>query len=190
MATAAWPRMKLLIQAEKLFEIPSTILAEAVLAELATDAVVADTIEGRRCIFLAHLWRAEKFIAQRLQALLHERPPWPAIDAERALAWVEKKFGLTLAASQRAAVTLALASKLVVVTGGPGVGKITLVNSVLKIVCAKSVAVALCAPTGRAAKRLAESTAWKRRPFIACSKPIRAMAGSSAARPIRFNAIC
>jgi exodeoxyribonuclease V alpha subunit len=149
---------ELLIQAEKLLEIPSSILAEALLAELATGAVVADTIEGRRCIFLAHLWRAEKFIAQRLQTLIHERPPWPVIDVERALGWVEKKFGLKLAPSQRAAVALALASKPVVVTGGPGVGKTTLVNSILKILCAKSVAVALCAPTGRAAKRLAEST--------------------------------
>jgi len=149
---------ELLVQAEKLLEIPSSILAEALRAELATGAVVADTIDARRCIFLTHLWRAEKFIAQRLQALIHERPPWPAIDAERALGWVEKKFGLTLASSQRAAVALALANKLVVVTGGPGVGKTTLVNSILKIVCAKSVAVALCAPTGRTAKRLAEST--------------------------------
>jgi exodeoxyribonuclease V alpha subunit len=78
------------------------------------------------------------------------------IDSERAIGWVEKKFGVTLAASQRAAVALALANKLLVVTGGPGVGKTTLVNSILKILCAKSVA--LCAPTGRAAKRLTEST--------------------------------
>jgi exodeoxyribonuclease V alpha subunit len=149
---------ELLIQAEKLLEIPSGILAEALQAELATGAVVADEIEASRCIFLAHLWRAEKLIAHRLQALIHERPPWPAIDAERALGWVEKKFGMRLAASQRAAVALALANKLVVVTGGPGVGKTTLVNSILKILSAKSAAVALCAPTGRAAKRLAEST--------------------------------
>jgi exodeoxyribonuclease V alpha subunit len=53
---------ELLIQAEKLLEIPSSILAEALLAELATESVVVDTIEARRCIFLAHLWRAEKFI--------------------------------------------------------------------------------------------------------------------------------
>src|SRR5271163_2500785 len=148
---------ELLIQAEKLLEVPSTILAEALQAELATGSVVADTIKVRRCIFLTHLWRAEKFIAQRLQALIHETPPWPMIDAERALGWVEKKFGLTLAASQRAAVALVLANKSVVVTGGPGVGKTTLVNSILKILGAKSVVVALCAPTGRAAKRLAES---------------------------------
>src|SRR5580658_2941155 len=149
---------ELLFQAEKLLEIPSSVLAEALQAELDTGSVVADTIAARRCIFLTHLWRAEQFIAQRLQALIHETPPWPAIDAERALGWVEKKFGLKLAPSQRAVVALALANKLVVVTGGPGVGKTTLVNSILKILRAKTVAVALCAPTGRAAKRLAEST--------------------------------
>jgi exodeoxyribonuclease V alpha subunit len=80
------------------------------------------------------------------------------IDTERALGWVEKKFGMTLAASQQAAVALALANKLVVVTGGPGMDKTTLVDSILKILRAKAVAVALCAPTGRAVKRLAEST--------------------------------
>jgi exodeoxyribonuclease V alpha subunit len=149
---------ELLLRAKTLLEIPAAILAEALQSELATGTVVADTIEARRGIFLAHLWRAERLIAQRLRTLTDERPPWPAIDAERALGWVEKKFGLRLAASQRAAVALALANKLGVVTGGPGVGKTTLVNSILKIVCAKSVAVALCAPTGRAAKRLAEST--------------------------------
>jgi len=149
---------ELLAQAEKLLEIPSATLAEALQEELATGAVVADLIAARRCIFLAHLWRAERFIARRLQTLVHERPPWPVIDAERAIGWVEKKFERPLAASQRAAVALALANKLLVVTGGPGVGKTTLVNSILKILCAKSVTVALCAPTGRAAKRLAEST--------------------------------
>jgi exodeoxyribonuclease V alpha subunit len=63
-----------------------------------------------------------------------------------------------LAASQIEAVRVALASKVLVITGGPGVGKTTLVNSVLKILLAKAVAIALCAPTGRAAKRLSEST--------------------------------
>jgi exodeoxyribonuclease V alpha subunit len=85
-------------------------------------------------------------------------PPWPTIDADKAIPWVEGKTGLTLAESQRAAVRLALASKVLVITGGPGVGKTTLVNSILKVVAAKGPEIALCAPTGRAAKRLAEST--------------------------------
>ena len=63
-----------------------------------------------------------------------------------------------LADSQKAALRVALLSNVTVITGGPGVGKTTLVNSLLKILIAKAVTIALCAPTGRAAKRLSEST--------------------------------
>jgi exodeoxyribonuclease V alpha subunit len=80
------------------------------------------------------------------------------IDADKAIPWVEQRTKLALAESQIAAVRVALASKVMVITGGPGVGKTTLVNSILKILLAKTVAIALCAPTGRAAKRLSEST--------------------------------
>ncbi len=152
------PEDKLLARAETLLEIPQSTLAEAVRREAADGLVVADEIDDRRCLFLAHLWRAEQMIGQRVLALSREPPPWPPIDAERAVTWVEKKLSVTLAPSQRAAVGRALASKMLVITGGPGVGKTTLVNSILKILGAKSVSVALCAPTGRAAKRLAEST--------------------------------
>jgi exodeoxyribonuclease V alpha subunit len=71
---------------------------------------------------------------------------------------VEGKLGVTLATSQREAVRVALGSKVMVITGGPGVGKTTLVNSILRVLRAKGIAIALCAPTGRAAKRLGEST--------------------------------
>jgi exodeoxyribonuclease V alpha subunit len=78
--------------------------------------------------------------------------------AVKELPWVEEKTGLTLSESQKDAVRLALANKVVVITGGLGVGNTTLVNSILLIVRAKQVTVTLCAPTGRAAKRLSEST--------------------------------
>jgi exodeoxyribonuclease V alpha subunit len=71
---------------------------------------------------------------------------------------VEARTRLALADSQRRAVQLALGRKVVVITGGPGVGKTTLINAILRILIAKQVRVALCAPTGRAAKRLSEST--------------------------------
>jgi exodeoxyribonuclease V alpha subunit len=71
--------------------------------------------------------------------------------------WVEKRSGLQLAESQRAAIRLALAAKVLVITGGPGVGKTTIVNSILKILAAKGVRLLLCAPTGRAAKRMTEA---------------------------------
>ena len=81
----------------------------------------------------------------------------------KALSWVEQRTGLSLAASQAEAVRLALMSKAMVVTGGPGVGKTTLVNAILRILAAKGVSMVLCAPTGRAAKRLSEATGFEAR---------------------------
>ncbi|RAU20784.1 ATP-dependent RecD-like DNA helicase [Paramagnetospirillum kuznetsovii] len=154
----ALPEDKLLILAEELLEIPQALLTDALALELKEANVTADTVGDRRCIFLPHLWHAEQAIASRLRALATGTAPWPSIDAEKAIPWVEAKLGVTLADSQRAAVGVALASKVMVITGGPGVGKTTLVNSILRILAAKGGTVALAAPTGRAAKRLSEST--------------------------------
>ena len=142
----------------KLLEVDAGLVGTALALELAGGDVVADTLGRRACVFLAGLYRGEQAIAERLRTLCRGELPWPAIDAERAIAWVGGKTGLRLAESQVEAVRLALRSKVLVITGGPGVGKTTLVNSILRILTAKGTEVALCAPTGRAAKRLAEST--------------------------------
>ncbi len=134
------------------------LLYSALEQELADGAVVADTLAGEPAIFLAHLHRAEQEIAASLQQLSDGAPPWGEIAAERAIPWVEQRLGLTLAESQKATVARALASKLLVITGGPGVGKTTLINAILAILAAKKVRLQLCAPTGRAAKRMSEAT--------------------------------
>ena len=152
------PVDELTVLTEKLIEVPPPLIASALALELDAGEVVADTVTDRDCLFLAGLYRAEQAIAERLHVLAGGRLPWSDIDADRAIPWVEARTGLTLAGSQRTAVQLALRSKVLVITGGPGVGKTTLVNSILKIIRAKGVEVALCAPTGRAAKRLTEST--------------------------------
>jgi exodeoxyribonuclease V alpha subunit len=154
----ALPETELLKLAESLLEIPQEILVAALGLEVAGGHLRADTIGESRCVFLAHLWRAERGIAERLRHLASGPPPWPAIDAGKAVAWAEARQGIVLAESQRAAIRTALGTKLVVVTGGPGVGKTTLVRTLLAILLAKRVKPALAAPTGRAAKRLAEST--------------------------------
>ena len=87
--------------------------------------------------------------------------PWPWIEPDKALPWVEKRIGLSLAESQRAAVQLALKSKALVITGGPGVGKTTIVRAILSILAAKDTKLLLCAPTGRAAKRMTEATSYE-----------------------------
>ena len=152
------PVGELTAQAVALIAVPPELVATALELELAEGEVVADTLEEERCIFLAGLYRGEQAIAERLRALGRGQLPWPAIDAERAIPWVEGKTGLSLAPSQREALALAVRSKVLVITGGPGVGKTTLVNSILRVLRAKAVEVALCAPTGRAAKRLSDST--------------------------------
>ena len=143
---------------ETLIGVPGPLIEAALQMELQAGALVRDSIEARTCVFLAGLYGAERSIAARLRALSRAPVPWPEIDADRAIAWAQARTGLGLAPSQRSAVRLALASKLLVVTGGPGVGKTTLVNAILRILAAKDVEVMLCAPTGRAAKRLSEST--------------------------------
>jgi exodeoxyribonuclease V alpha subunit len=143
---------------EKLLEIPAELVETALHLELDDGAVVADDLEGRRCVFLAALYRAEREIAGKLKAFAAGKPRWPPIDMDKAIPWVEQRTKLALADSQRAALRVALVSNVMVITGGPGVGKTTLVNSLLKVLIAKAVSIALCAPTGRAAKRLSEST--------------------------------
>ncbi|MEE9122862.1 MAG: AAA family ATPase, partial [candidate division NC10 bacterium] len=152
------PEDDLFPMAEELLKIPREILADALNQELQDGTVIADTIERRRYIFLAYLWNAEGKIADRIKSLSVGKPSWPDIDTEKAIPWVERKLGVTLADSQREAVRKAIKSKVTVITGGPGVGKTTLVNAILRILVTKGVKVALTAPTGRAAKRLSEST--------------------------------
>src|SRR6516164_287470 len=143
---------------EKLLEVPAGLVETALRLELDDGAVVADDLEGRRCVFLAALYRAEHDIAEKLRTLAFGKPPWSSIDVDKAIPWVEQRTKLALADSQKAALRVALVSNVMVITGGRGVGKTTLVNSLLKILIAKGVSIALCAPTGRAAKRLSEST--------------------------------
>ena len=90
--------------------------------------------------------------------LCADEHPLPKVDLDKALEWAEKKMGLTLAPTQREAIRQATTSKVLVITGGPGVGKTTIVRGILEIFLAKKLRCKLCAPTGRAAKRLTETT--------------------------------
>ncbi len=155
----ALPKDELLVRATELLEIDGEILSQALTLELGDGGVlIEDVIEDRPSIFPRRLWEAEVVTARKLLQLSQGAPPWMDIDAEAATRWVEKKLDVELSASQRRAVEASLLSKALVITGGPGVGKTTLVRAILEVLVAKGVEVALCAPTGRAAKRLQEST--------------------------------
>ena len=120
--------------AVKLLEIAAPIIEEAVHAEVAEENLVQEDIGGKLCLFLTPLHRAETGAATGMLRLLRGQPSWGTIVAEKAIPWVEGKTGLTFSDSQRDALTLSLSSKVVVITGGPGVGKTTLVNSILHVI--------------------------------------------------------
>jgi exodeoxyribonuclease V alpha subunit len=155
------PTDELVPLTEKLLEVPQELICTALDLELREGNVIADRVGEKPCVFLVGLFRAERAIAGRLMRLASGSLPWPWIDAAKALPWVEKHIGLSLAESQLAAIRLALKSKLVVMTGGPGVGKTTIIRGILRILAAKGTELLLCAPTGRAAKRMTEATGFE-----------------------------
>lgn len=155
------PTGELVPLAVELLEISKELVQTALDLELSEGTVIAASVGETPCVFLGGLYRAEQVIAERLMTLACGKLPWQFVDADKALPWVEQKTGLSLAESQIAAIRLALVSKVLVITGGPGVGKTTIVNSILRILSAKGVNLLLCAPTGRAAKRMTEATGFE-----------------------------
>ncbi len=141
-----------------LLEVSPAVVEEAIALEMAAKNLTSEAVGGEPALFLMPLFRAEAGVAGHLRRLLAGPAPWGVVDVERAIPWVEALTGLNLSLSQREAVAAVLNGKVTVLTGGPGVGKTTIVNSILKIVEGRGGKVLLCAPTGRAAKRLSEST--------------------------------
>ena len=115
------PTDELVPLAERLLEVPKELIRTALDLELQEGAVIAERVGEAPCVFLAGLYRAERTIAERLMRMAKGALPWPSIDPAKALPWVEKHIGLTLAESQVTAIRLALTSKVLVMTGGPGV---------------------------------------------------------------------
>jgi exodeoxyribonuclease V alpha subunit len=154
----ALPLDKLKVAGVKLLEVEEGTIEQALSHMITRGSLVLETIREEALLFLPHLRRAEEGIASAIKSLADVPAPYPRIDFEKAVVWCEEKTGKILAPSQREALRTALVSKVVIITGGPGVGKTTLVNALLGIIRAKGVKCLLCAPTGRAAKRMTEST--------------------------------
>jgi exodeoxyribonuclease V alpha subunit len=148
----------LLTSVQELLDIPYELVVQALNLELDCENVVQEVINKTNCVFLSGLFQAEKAIAKKLMTLTQSPLPWSSIDAGVSIKWVEEQTAVSLSQTQKQAIEIALTSKILVITGGPGVGKTTLVNSILKILETKKLRIALAAPTGRAAKRLFECT--------------------------------
>lgn len=119
--------------------------------------------KNNKAIYLAKYHLCETNIAKRLRALLASPKSIRAINAPKAVEWVQGRLTIRLAREQVAAIRSAAESKVMVITGGPGTGKTTIIQALLKIFSRLGVEILLAAPTGRAAKRMSETTGFEAR---------------------------
>jgi len=119
---------------------------------------IEDFTENNKAVFLAQFHQCEVGISNRLKALLSAPKSIRKIDSARAIEWVRQQLSFQPAENQQKAIRCALENKVMVLTGGPGTGKTTIVKAILKILSKLSIKMSLAAPTGRAAKRLNEMT--------------------------------
>ncbi|HEY7374411.1 MAG TPA: AAA family ATPase, partial [Polyangia bacterium] len=142
-------------------------------------------------VYETQLYRAEAALAAGLHRLLEAPAPALAVDGAAAITWYEREAGIALARQQAEAVRTALAAKVAVITGGPGVGKTTIVRGIVSILAKKGAAVALAAPTGRAAKRLADATGMPASTLhrLLEWKPAEASFARNAARPLEADVL-
>jgi exodeoxyribonuclease V alpha subunit len=147
-------KQQLLEDASRVLGVKLPQLAAPLDALLAREGLVR---EGD-AIYLPHLRDAEAGVAQQLKRLLGAPSEMPSIHVENAIKWVEREQGIQLSEGQREAIRLGCESKVLVITGGPGTGKTTILKGLLAILEKKGLSFLLAAPTGRAAKRMEAAT--------------------------------
>ncbi len=160
------PQPQLISEAAKILGVPVELIGRCLDELVADEGVVRETTPGPdetiEAVYLVPFHRAETSLAGSLLRLLRERAdrmsPFATVDWDKALGWLHSRTGTDLAPEQEQAVRLALTAKVAVLTGGPGCGKSFTVRSIVTLAAAKKAKITLVAPTGRAAKRLAELT--------------------------------
>ena len=163
------PAPNVVADAAKILEVPAELIGPCLDELAAAEGVVRETVPAQAgaaaqvpAVYLPPFYQAERSVAGALLRLHAARADrlgaFTAVDWDKALAWLARRTGAQLAPEQADAVRLALTSKVAVLTGGPGCGKSFTVRSVVELARAKGARVVLAAPTGRAAKRLAELT--------------------------------
>jgi exodeoxyribonuclease V alpha subunit len=153
-----YPEARVVEETAALTGIDRSIVEAAVEDARRAEELVREPGGDESWLYLKPLFLAEVGVARSLRQLCEGPHPLGRIDTAAMLDWVEQRMGLELAPNQRDAIQQALTRKVLVITGGPGTGKTTIVRGILEAFRARGVRCALCAPTGRAAKRLTETT--------------------------------
>ncbi len=157
------PRPYLIATAQKALTVPDAVIEkelDTITAQPSPKPIIAAQFHGRpdTCYYKADLHHFEGFVAEKMHELLHTPKHIPTIDAVLGITQFEEHFRFRLAEQQKAAVAQALQGGVVIITGGPGTGKTTILRALLFILDQYRVHYTLASPTGRAAKRMAETT--------------------------------
>ena len=166
-----YPYEPLIEKCKEMLDIEREIILKAIGTTAADKQIVIEDLnrdvaefrENNKAVYLAGYHAAEKNLAARLKTLVNAPGGISRIDSGRAIQWVQEKLSITLAEKQIEAVRRSAENKVMVITGGPGTGKTTIINAILKIFAAKKTKILLAAPTGRAAKRMSETTNYEAR---------------------------
>jgi exodeoxyribonuclease V alpha subunit len=156
------PEKELIRKAREMLKVDPEITSKA-LTELSGEREIftEELGAGQKAVYLIPFYLAEKGVAEGLKRLKDAPSTIRPIHPEKAIDWVQQRLGIELAQKQREAVLLAARSKVLIITGGPGTGKTTILTAILKIFQQLKLRIFLAAPTGRAAKRMSEATGWE-----------------------------
>lgn len=151
------PRKKLIAPSSGLLEADEDTIEAAIDALVESGRLISQMMNGKEFLFLPQIYSAEKLAAQRI-LVMTKFPPAGRVTVEEDIEKIEKEENIHYESKQREAILTAANKGILILTGGPGTGKTTALNGILKLFELDSIDVALTAPTGRAAKRMSEIT--------------------------------
>ncbi len=161
-----YPYEPLVLKCQKILGVGRDIIVKAFAAISQDNRIVIEDLnetidefrENNKAVYLAKFHVCETGIANRLKTLTRVPKSIRKIDSDKAIEWVQQQLAITLATNQLEAIRCSVESKIMVITGGPGTGKTTIIHAILKIFSKLKIRMMLAAPTGRAAKRMYETT--------------------------------
>jgi len=161
-----YPYEPLIEKCKEILDIDREIIVKAIGTVAVDKQIVIEDLnqnpddfkENHKAVYLTGYHIAEKNLAARLKTLIHTPQAIRKIDSEKAIQWVQEKLSITLAEKQIEAVRCVTGNKVMIITGGPGTGKTTIINAIIRIFSIIKTKILLAAPTGRAAKRMMETT--------------------------------
>jgi exodeoxyribonuclease V alpha subunit len=159
-----YPYEPLIEKCQEILEVERDVISCALGTISAQEKIVIEDLDdeaGKKAVYLAKFHFSETSTTTRIRTLVNTPKSIRKIDSEKALEWVQGQLSITLAEKQIEAVKTAIENKVMIITGGPGTGKTTIINAILKIFSKLKVGILLAAPTGRAAKRMSEATGYE-----------------------------